>query len=161
MRPMWFSENKPIVQSRRFRGRMKRVYFTDEQIIDALRTAGGVQIKAAQLLAKRHGRPCSRTQINSRINRSKKLIRALEDIREEVLDFAEGKLLEFINAGSEKSVHYYLSTIGKHRGYTRRIESTGPAGGPIEHSIRRPIEDMTVEEAEEYLAARAAGPESR
>ncbi len=43
--------------------------------------------------------------------------RAVEDVNEEAVDFAEGKLLERIEAGAERSIIFFLKTRGKDRGY--------------------------------------------
>ena len=42
---------------------------------------------------------------------------AYEDIIEGSLDFVESKLLEKIEAGSEKAIFFYLKTRGRSRGY--------------------------------------------
>ena len=58
---------------------------------------------------------------------------AYEDECATVLDMAEGKCLAAIKSGDGPMIRYYLSTKGKHRGYTdrRQIEHTGKDGGAI------------------------------
>lgn len=43
--------------------------------------------------------------------------RAVEDVNEEAVDFVEGKLLERIEEGKERSIIFFLKTRGKERGY--------------------------------------------
>lgn len=43
--------------------------------------------------------------------------RSVEDVNEEAVDFAEGKLLERIEAGAERSIIFFLKTRGRKRGY--------------------------------------------
>jgi hypothetical protein len=47
---------------------------------------------------------------------------ALENEKEKILDFAEGKMLEIINGGDGTMIRYLLSTKGKQRGYTEKTE---------------------------------------
>lgn len=42
---------------------------------------------------------------------------SVEDVNEEAVDFVEGKLLERIEAGAERSIIFYLKTRGKKRGF--------------------------------------------
>jgi CRP-like cAMP-binding protein len=139
-----------------------RKRFTDLQIIDALQKQAGVQAAAARALEAATGRKCSRASLNHRVTHSPKLTKVLEDILNQNLDLAEGHLLKQIQAGNVPAITFYLSTMGKHRGYTRRIETTGPGGGPMQHQVeaKHDFSTMSEEDADAYLAARAAGPES-
>lgn len=58
---------------------------------------------------------------------------AYEDERAKVVDLAETKVIEAINDGDISTVRWYLSTIGKDRGYTERSEHevSGKGGEPI------------------------------
>lgn len=42
---------------------------------------------------------------------------SVEDVNEEAVDFVEGKLMERIEGGAERSIIFYLKTRGKKRGY--------------------------------------------
>lgn len=42
---------------------------------------------------------------------------SVEDVNEEAVDFVEGKLLERIESGAERSIIFFLKTRGKKRGY--------------------------------------------
>jgi len=47
---------------------------------------------------------------------------ALQDEREKTIDMAESALLKSIEAGDVQSAKWYLSTKGKKRGYSEKIE---------------------------------------
>lgn len=47
---------------------------------------------------------------------------SVEDIQEGLLDYAESKLLDNIEAGKEQSIFFYLKTRGKKRGFVERQE---------------------------------------
>lgn len=47
---------------------------------------------------------------------------SVDEIQNMTLDFAEGKLLENIQKGSDTAVIFYLKTKGKKRGYIERTE---------------------------------------
>jgi hypothetical protein len=56
---------------------------------------------------------------------------AIEDINEQMLDFAESKLQAAIGTGASWAVCFFLKCKGKARGWVERQELTGPAGGPV------------------------------
>ena len=47
---------------------------------------------------------------------------AADDILESEIDFAESMLRKNVKAGKERSIEFYLKTIGKKRGYIERQE---------------------------------------
>ena len=49
--------------------------------------------------------------------------RAVSDIREGFIDFAEMQLFKLIQMGHAPSIYFYLKTKGKHRGYVERKET--------------------------------------
>lgn len=49
---------------------------------------------------------------------------AVQEIIEEFIDMVEKKLYEHIEVGSEKSLHFYLRTKAKHRGYGESVDVT-------------------------------------
>lgn len=55
---------------------------------------------------------------------------AVEEAKESITDFAEGKLFEKISKGDTACIIFYLKTKGKIRGYIERQEVTGADGGP-------------------------------
>lgn len=71
-----------------------------------------------------------------------------DDVREGMLDDIEGGVFAAAISGDGPSQRFVLSTIGKNRGYSTRVENTGSEGGPL-----RVIEEtMTLEEAAEAYA---------
>ena len=71
----------------------------------------------------------------------------LDECREELLDVAENSLHTLIRDGHASSVFFYLRTMGRDRGYSERVESTGLNGGPIAiQSIDVPPRAKTIEE---------------
>jgi hypothetical protein len=55
----------------------------------------------------------------------------IKEINELNLDRTESKLLLAIKAGEPWAIKFMLSTKGKHRGYTERMEVTGADGAPV------------------------------
>lgn len=56
---------------------------------------------------------------------------AIDEAKESVLDFAEGKLYEQIKAGNIAAIIFFLKTKGKGRGFIERSEITGAEGTPL------------------------------
>ena len=56
---------------------------------------------------------------------------AMDEAKESMLDFAEGKLYEAIRDGNMTAIIFYLKTKGKARGYIERAELTGAEGTPL------------------------------
>jgi hypothetical protein len=61
----------------------------------------------------------------------------LHQIDEELLDLAEGKLIGHLQSGSLDALKFFLSTKGKDRGYSKRIEATGKGGAPLQPPVVR------------------------
>lgn len=57
--------------------------------------------------------------------------KAVEDLQDVALDFAESKLFKSIESGSDTATIFYLKTKGKKRGYIERQE--------FSHNIEKPI----------------------
>ena len=94
-------------------------------MIDALSRTKGMVYLAAKMLG------CSHTTIYNYAKRHPTVQRAIDANRGEVVDVAELKLYEAIQAGEHWAVAFALRTIGKNRGYTERQEVTGADGGNI------------------------------
>jgi len=58
--------------------------------------------------------------------------KAVEDIQNIALDFAESQLHKQIRDGNTSATIFYLKTKGKNRGYVERQELTGANGYPTE-----------------------------
>ena len=83
------------------------------------------------------------------IHRHKTLIEAINEEREAVLDIAEAKIIQSINNGDIKTVKWYLLTIGKDRGYSKREE--------IQADIRTFTADKFREAFEQYKKKKQKG----
>lgn len=94
-------------------------------VINAIQGSGGIISTIAKRLdvswytAKRY------------IDKWEECQRAYEDEQETILDMAEGTLLSSIKAGDVQSSKWLLSTKGKRRGFTERVETTGADGKPL------------------------------
>jgi hypothetical protein len=90
--------------------------FTAAQVIEAIRKSRGF----VSTIAKRLG--CERTYIYKLIEKYPTAKEALENEREGVKDFAEGKLIQQIDAGNVTAIIFYLKTQAKDRGYVEKQE---------------------------------------
>jgi hypothetical protein len=109
----------------------RRRNFSDLQIEEALRKCGGIQVRAAVALEQATGISCTRKVINNAVQRSPRLRAVCNEILEEVLDIAEDEAIKKIKSGDTTMIKFFLETRGKTRGYTRRAELTGAAGGAM------------------------------
>jgi hypothetical protein len=69
--------------------------------------------------------------------------RAVEEIHNVCLDFAESKLFENIKGKRETSIIFYLKTRGKSRGYVERQELDLGGDNHFRVEVIRPDEDNT------------------
>ena len=97
----------------------KGLKYSDEDIIAVLKSAGGIILRAAKKLG------CARQTIYNRIESSKTVATAREEINETNLDLAEDQLLKAIKEGHMTAIIFYLKTQGKDRGYSERHEVNG------------------------------------
>jgi hypothetical protein len=89
---------------------------TDDMVADALvKSAGVISLAAKQVGLDRHA-------VARRISKSAKLRRVQQEVIENVLDMAEGWLMKHIKDGHPYMLKFYLSTKGKGRGYTSKME---------------------------------------
>ena len=58
-------------------------------------------------------------------------VQAVQDAREEKIDFIEDQLLERISSGDTTAIIFALKTLAKHRGYVERQEIVGPVTTPL------------------------------
>jgi hypothetical protein len=107
-------------------GHAKR--FTEAQVSAALKATGGIYAHAAKWLTENTGRPCHRRTVNIYVSENPALKKLVDDLFEVHLDHAEALLFKNIEHGKEKSLHFFLATKGKARGYTRSAELTGEGG---------------------------------
>ena len=71
---------------------------------------------------------------------------ALNDIREDALDYVESKLFELIDKGHPSAIIFFLKCQGKHRGYVERQEVTGRDGAEVILPVLAPPRATSMEE---------------
>jgi len=100
--------------------------YTAQQFIDAIPGTGGI----VATIARRVG--CVWHTAKKYIEAYPTVQQVYQDECEAVLDLAESVVIEAIHDRDMQMVRYYLSTKGKHRGYTEKqqFEHSGPDGGP-------------------------------
>lgn len=99
--------------------------FTTEQIIEAIHATKGMVYLAAERLG------CTPQTIYNRRDKVAAVREAMRAEDEKVNDLAELKLYQAIQNGEPWAVKYRLSTKGKTRGYSERVEVTGADAGPV------------------------------
>ena len=93
---------------------------------EALRSAGGLQTYAAAKLG------VSRKTLQRFMDANPELREVRQEIREEIGDLAESKLLQGVKDGDPRLLMFFLKTQHKDRGYSERHELTGKDGEAIE-----------------------------
>lgn len=108
---------------------------TTKKVKKALINSGGI----LQTVADRIG--CTREHLHVYISKHPELVAARQEAREAMIDGAESQLKKSLDEGDPSSVRWYLSRIGKNRGYAEKQE--------VEHSgaIKLSVEDEAVLEA--------------
>ena len=99
--------------------------YSTKQFIAAIPGTGGI----ITLIAKRVG--CTWDTAKKYIEMHPTVRQAYQDECESILDLAEAKTIEAIKSSDMQMIRYYLSTKGKHRGYSERYEHTGAEGGAL------------------------------
>jgi hypothetical protein len=105
-------------------GRRKK--YSDAQIAEALKKAGGVITDAAEIMG------TERAWLSKRVSASEMLQEIRKECEEKMLDLAEGNMYSLIRRKDRTMIIFYLKTKGKARGYIERSEFTGAGGGPVE-----------------------------
>jgi hypothetical protein len=72
--------------------------------------------------------------------------KAVDDIENIALDFAESQLHKQIQGGNTAATIFYLKTKGKKRGYVERQEITGNDGDAIRFILPSTSDDLTSDE---------------
>jgi hypothetical protein len=99
----------------------KRERYTQQQVADALFSAGGIQTEAARILG------CTKTTLNGYVMRYPYLQEVLHQAKEDKLDLAESKLFEKIESGNMTAIIFFLKCQGKQRGYVEKGETAHKA----------------------------------
>lgn len=104
--------------------------FSKDEIKDALITASGNIVKAAEIAG------CDRKTVYNMIERYKTLKRVVDEqrrIKKQIrVELAECNLDKDLEAGEWSATRFVLSTLGKEEGYSTRSEVAGVPGQPTE-----------------------------
>ena len=89
-----------------------------QDVLNAIKDSGGVISTIARRLN------CNWNTAKNYCDKWESTKTALQDEKETTLDTAEIKLLDAIKAGDTQIIKWFLSTKGKDRGYTTKIETS-------------------------------------
>ena len=95
---------------------MGKPLYTAQQFLEAIPGTGGI----VTAIAKKVG--CDWSTAKKYIGAHPTVQAAYNDECESVLDLAEAKTIQLIQAGDAQMIRYYLSTKGKDRGYGDRVD---------------------------------------
>ena len=98
-----------------------------QKILEALEKSLGIVTPACKEVG------ISRNQFYVYYKTDEKFKKAVDDIQEITLDFAENQLLKKIKEGSERSILFYMKYRGRKRGYSDSVDIT--SGGETLKSI--------------------------
>lgn len=105
--------------------------FTKAQVLKAIPGSGGIisnvarKLKCDWITARRYLQKMGWEDVEA----------AFAAEKEAITDTAEIKLVSQIKSGEPWAVKFWLTTIGKDRGFTERKEVTGAEGAPIEFTL--------------------------
>ena len=99
--------------------------FADEDVAVALIRCDGNYSAASRLLGR------SRRSLYTYVNQNAFLRDLREDLRAEFLDEVEDMYMDDARKGVPGARHFFLTTLGKDRGYVQRQETTGKDGEPL------------------------------
>lgn len=105
-----------------------------QDVMAAIIVTKGEMAAIAHLIGRR------RQSVKDFIHRNRDILLFYTDVRESEIDEIERGAIEMAKAGDPGMMKFILTTLGKNRGFTTRVESTGPDGKPI------PIESMAPKE---------------
>lgn len=114
---------------------------TVKKATEALRQERGVVKYAAKALG------VHRWTLHKFIQEHPELNEVRDEALNEFLDDCEHKVIGAVDAGDMQTVRWALERLGKGRGYSTRVESTGADGEPlqfaaIERHVIDPVGDM-------------------
>ncbi len=120
---------------------------TEEAAEDALKACDGNISAAARLLGVR------RSKFKERVDRTPSLVLLLSELKDEVVDAAEGNFFKAAKSGDLIASKFILTTIGKDRGYVTRVEQTGKDGENLAFGMSEEVGRQL-----DSIAARLAPP---
>lgn len=124
--------------------------YTTAQVIHAIRGSLGIKTAIAASLK------CTRQTVDNYIKRYATVAQAYEEERERLVDLAEAKFAEAIKEGNWAAIRFALSTLGKDRGFSEKVDIASTvditSGGK---RIGPDFSAMTDDELREALAGRS------
>jgi hypothetical protein len=120
----------------------KRKKPTVEALLKVLAAKGGNLSETAKAFK------VNRRSVYHWLNSSEAYKSAYEDQQESMIDFAESKLMQSINNGSDTATIFFLKTRAKSRGYVEKSEVDHTTKG---ESINKEVEKLTDEELLERI----------
>lgn len=114
-------------------------YYMPDVVAAILKTNGNFA-QMSLLLGRR------RQQVRDYVYANIETMDLIQEVRESILDEAEATLQRLALQGDGPSLRFLLQTLGKDRGYTTRVEQTGPGGGPVESRVTIDPSKLSTEE---------------
>lgn len=93
-------------------------HIKQQDVLDAIKDSGGIISTIARRLH------CNWNTAKAYCNKWESTKNALQEEKETTLDTAELKIIDAIKAGDTNIIKWFLSTKGKDRGYTTKIETS-------------------------------------
>jgi len=93
---------------------------TQAEVTEALKASGGIISDAAKLLE-----VSSASSLRKRIKDTPALCAALDEIRENTKDLAEGVILDALKARDKDVAKWYLASLARDRGFGNKVEVEG------------------------------------
>ena len=103
-----------------------------ELLLDALEKSLGIVTTACKSIN------INRATFYRYYNKDDKFKRAVDDIQNIALDFAESKLHSNIAKGDTTAIIFFLKTKGKERGYVEKVQFENDNPAPLEFIIQKP-----------------------
>lgn len=125
--------------------------YDEEDVAAALIVARGSYGRAARLLKR------NRRSLENHVMRNQQLYNLREDLRDEFLDAVEELHMNAALRGDLTTQRFFLTTVGKNRGYVTRTEATGADGKPLMEAPtidKEQLSKVTNDALEELLKAR-------
>jgi len=112
--------------SRVLKKSMAKLKLTRQEIIEAIPKAHGVKEYIASQLG------VNRRTVYRYFEKYPDLEQETQEYLDSITDQAEHSLIESVKAGNSWAVRYWLSTRGKHRGYSTKLENTFNSFNPMQ-----------------------------
>ena len=126
----------------------RRARYTLPIVLAAIKGSGGIVQTVALALQ------CDWHTARRYINRWKKTREFFQGELNQILDLAESRLVEAVKRDESWAIKFLLSTKGKHRGYSLRMEHSGESGSHIQVRFVAPKLFDTAEEWQRYVDRR-------